>query len=316
MMKATSKPTRALALMLGLFFSGTAFAQPAVRAEVDVPDAWRYNAGVQYTGANFKSSISRKSAPETGLTFDADNAQMGGVGGRLSRSVVNYNNGNPKLTQTNQHLSGRMYQRNNTSGGRIIYRLDYLHVDNTDSTRLTDDVKTWAPKIGLLTAEGNMFVDLEYAQSSYNGGLRVKQFAPSVGFAFNDSYDWINFKSYLIRNNIAARAMNNTSYNALAITWTHYFGQTNTQWMPASISVGVVLGSRMYAVDTTNGSISNLSHINRNGFNVGANWKITRDTNFSFYAGSSTSREPGLQAGSSNISYRTTFANLGLSTAF
>ncbi|MFM9969834.1 MAG: hypothetical protein ACKVQK_15690 [Burkholderiales bacterium] len=303
----------ALLGLVPLGFSLQLYAQPSVRAEANTPNAWRYTGGIKYTGIDYKSSISRKDASETGLIFDADKAQQGGVGGGIARSTVNYNNGTPKLNQTNYNLSGRMYQRDNITGGRVIYRLDYLRADNNDPTRLTDDVKVWAPKLGLLTSKGNLFVDLEYARSSYQGGLRVKQLVPTVSFGMNNSYDWISLRPYLIRVSDSTRAMGKHATNGLDATWTHYIDKGTSPWMPSNFSLGAFLGSRIYAVNTDTGGISNLAHLNKNGINAGVNWKLMRDTNIGLYAGTAQYAEPGI---GSNQSYRTTYGNVTLTTNF
>lgn len=306
---------------LALAVSGTVTAQPAVQAQAPSvgaepiePNAWRYTAGVKQTGIRFKSSVSRKSASETGLIFDADNAQAGGVSGGFGRSNVNYSNGTPKLNQTNYNLSGRMYSRDAITGGKTIYRLDHLRADNNDATRLTDNVRAWAPKIGLVTDKGNLFVDLEYAQSRYEAGLKVRQFVPTIGFAMNDQYDWFSFRPYMIRINDATRAMGKRSTSALDATWTHYNPPSNSPWVPANYSVGAVLGTRIYAVNTETGSISNLAHLNKGGVNFGVNWRLVRDVNLGLYAGSSKNSEPNGVGITQN--YSAVYGNLTLTATF
>jgi hypothetical protein len=297
-----------------VFQPGISLAQPAVRADPGAPNAWKYTAGAKFTDIGYRKSISRSSASDLGLLFDADNAQRGGVGLGTSRSTVKYNNGTPTLNQTNYNFSGRLYGRDNITGGKLIYRLDHLRADNNDSTRLTDDVRVWAPKLGYLNSKGTLHVDLEYAHSKYNQGLKVRQYTPTLGFGLNDGFDWLSFRPTFVRLNDATRAMNKRSTNGLEGTWTHYLSQSNEWWKPASFSLGGFVGNRIYAVDTNTGGVTNLAHIGKTGGNVGLNFKVAREVNLGLYSGMQKYVEP-TATGAQN-SYRNIYTNLTLTANF
>ena len=67
-------------------------------------------------------------------------------------------------------------------------------------------------------------------------------------------------------------------------------------------------------MDTNIGAIANLGHIQKNGVNLGANWKVMRDVNFSINSGTASYTEPTATGGQQT--YRSTYGNLTLIANF
>ncbi len=309
----------------------------AVDASAQQANPWVFTGGASTTALSYKNAINRDSVAETGLVVDANSALEGGIGGGISRSTVKNKNGVATLNQTNKHLSGRTYQIQGMDGGKMTYRLDYLTADNNDSTRLTDDVKAWAPKLSYVNAKGDLILDFEYATTKYQQSLNVKQYAPKITWAVNDFYDYLSLKAVsqkIDTNGTPSRSMGLSAASSLEASWTHFNAKSSDQWIPSSYTVTAMTGKRMYYVNTDAGSISNLSHQTGQSLSFGANWTLAKDLFLSAMVGSGKHREDDTRTASVQIanpipglppltrtppngnSYTSTFINVGINAVF
>ena len=78
------------------------------------------------------------------------------------------------------------------------------------------DLKIVAPQISYTGLDEKFYLDLGYARSSYGeadalvGDLELDQFTPTLGFGFNESSDWLQFRGYLINVSNPSRAQGGT----------------------------------------------------------------------------------------------------------
>lgn len=291
----------------------SAYAQLKVDPEGPGASGWKTSVGGQMTEVRYSSSLSRYGVFERGVSVDADKAQRGGISAGFGSSRVSYNNGQQALDQDNVNIGGRLYQFV-SSGARITYRLDGLRSTNNDPTRLTDNVYALAPKIGYLNKAGTSYYDFGFVRSNYPGALEVKQYSPTLGFALNDSRDWLQFRPLYIRLSDSTRALGKGSTLGLEVSWSHFYGGAGG-WMPVSTYVGGFVGNKVYAVNPEAGSITNLGHVQRSALTLGASWKFMGKLDFNFYAGAGNADEPGFAAGTTN-SYTSRFVNLSVGGAF
>ena len=310
----------------------------AVDASAQQANPWVFTGGASTTALSYKNAINRDSVAETGLVVDANSALEGGIGGGISRSTVKNKNGVATLNQTNKHLSGRTYQIQGMDGGKMTYRLDYLSADNNDSTRLTDDVKAWAPKLSYVNAKGDLILDFEYATTKYQQSLNVKQFAPKITWAVNEMYDYLSLKAVSQKLNNGSgdpgRTMGMSGTTSLEASWTHFNAKSSEQWIPSSYTVTAMTGKRMYYVNTDAGSISNLNHYTGQSLSFGSNWTLAKDLFLSAMVGSGKHTEADTRPASVSIpnpipglppltrtpppfnSYSSTFINVGINAVF
>ncbi|MDO8595094.1 MAG: hypothetical protein Q7R45_00570 [Sulfuricaulis sp.] len=289
------------------------YAQVKVDPEGPSAAGWKTSVGYQMTGVRYSASLSRYRVFEKGVSIDVEHARYGGISGGSSSSRVSYNNGQPGLDQDNISIGGRVYQFV-SSGGRITYRLDGLRATSNDPTQLTDNVYALAPKIGYLNLAGTAYYDFGFVRTNYPGALEVKQYAPTLGFALNDSRDWVQFRPLFIRISDSTRALDKGSTSGLNVSWTHFYGGAGG-WMPVSTFAGGFVGNKVYAVDPEGGSIGNLGNVQRSALTLGASWKYMGVLDFSLFAGTGNVDEPGLVAGTTH-GYKSRFVNLSLSASF
>jgi hypothetical protein len=114
-----------------------------------------------------------------------------------------------------------------------------------------------------------------FSKSDYpnNSNLTVKQFAPTFGFAFNDSTDWLNIKAYLIKSSDKDLSQGEDSFSSVDVKWTHWLG-SNAILGIDNFSIGVLGGKRIFAVDNDALAVYNLADIQKGAASFGVTWKI------------------------------------------
>ncbi len=237
-----------------------------------------------YTNIGYDGSNARDHAAEYGIDIDGT---LGNIGLRTvySRSIVNYKLGIKELHQDNYFLRGS-YKFNNVAGGTLTTGLNYFYVTNTDNSQLTDSVKAYQPTVSYLNEAGNLSLDLSYAHSRYQnnptdpttGKMTVEQWAPGVGFALNDGYEWVQIRGYFINIKPSTvfdrmnRTQNHSRTSAVEVSWTHFLKPN--PFNLTSLGVSAVIGSRIYTVTGDSGGLSNLADTQKSAYSLSANWSL------------------------------------------
>jgi hypothetical protein len=213
------------------------------------------------------------------LYFDADYQDQASVSGGVTYTRLNLKAGLPTLNQTAGFASGRIHLTPALLPGRLSLRVDGHQINNDDTSNETDNVQAIAPQISFLDSSKSFYADLGYALSVYgnsaigNGSLTVQQWTPTIGFSFNQRYDWLQLRLYDIGVSNPLRAMHNNT-DAVEIKLTHHF-TPESPWLPYWVSVGGLVGRRMYAVDADTALVYNLADEQQGGGFVAAQWKLT-----------------------------------------
>ncbi|MBI5331669.1 MAG: hypothetical protein HZB71_13790 [Betaproteobacteria bacterium] len=234
---------------------------------------WSLNGEMNASGGTYSGSQLRDRVSGYGATLSADYLERGGLTLGLSRSFVKMKPGSNDIKQSSVFTSGRMHLTPDSLPGRLTLRLDLHKVDNDDVSRDTDEVSAYAPQVAWLSPDRQTYMDLGYAKSRYQNNLKVTQYTPTFGKGLNDGADWMQFRAYLIDMSNAARAQGKSATFALESKWTHWFGPKGPIGLD-NVRAGLLLGSRVYAVDPDGGSVSNLADSQRGDFNVAGEWKL------------------------------------------
>ncbi len=277
----------------------TAFSPPLFA------DTWVLKATPSITSGSYSGSQQRDKISEVGLMISGDYLEQGGVTVGYSNTQVNMKT-TSAIKQDNYVVSGRMNYFPDALTGRLTLRLDGYTVNNNDATGNTSNVTAYAPQISWLSSDGMLYADLGYAKSRYQNQLNASQFTPTIGFALNGGADWVQIRSYLISGLNPVRAANKSSTTALDANWTHYFAPEST-FAPSTMSLGVSMGEKIYAVDMDAQSVSNLADLSKGGATVGLGWNIAKDTKLFVLAGQTKYSDVALN---NNYKLNVGYANL------
>jgi hypothetical protein len=128
-------------------------------------------------------------------------------------------------------------------------------------------------RLSLRSDQGLLQADLGYALSSYHGNLALHQFTPTVGFGFNEQYDWVQLRGYIIHSSNSQRTEGKTNTYSLEGKWFHYFKPGALLGLDR-VQATVLAGKRIFAVDGDAGAVYNLADMQKGSLSLGANWKL------------------------------------------
>ena len=244
----------------------------------DSEGPWYVSVDVQALATEFGNSVARDSLGLAGAFLTADYLERAGVTVGFNRTQLHYADGSAVTRQNNAYLSGRWSLTPDWASGTLTLRLDAHAASNNEVQSGTDDVVVLAPTVSFLNFRETFYLDLGYAESSYGnlagpaGELTVRQWTPTIGFAFNDKYDWVQLRAYRIDLAGARRAQDEPRTSALELKWTHWIENRRALGID-SFRVAVLGGERMFPVDHDAAGLYNLADLQTGGFSVGAEWE-------------------------------------------
>ena len=276
--------------------------------------ALKLSAQGMYMG--YSGSPTRANLTSSGVLLDMQYLDRGGILAGGDYTTLRAKGAGQSITQNSAFVAGYVHMTPDSLPGRLTLRMDLLGVSNNDRTNETDQVRLWAPRLSYLSRGKSFYLDAGYADSRYGdsinparGTLHVKQWAPAVGFGFNQNADWLQFRLYDIRNTNALRSANKTRTTAVEASWTHYFKAGG--WMPELVQFGVLGGERMYAFDPDTQVVYNLTDLQKEGVTLGARWKLGGNTRLHLSTGHNRYESPA--AGTPATHYTGTYGYAGLS---
>ena len=192
--------------------------------------------------------------------------------GKLSLSLHSYQ-GSDRSGQT---TSGNTPPQSNSSNLRVSSFIDSLDIYN--------------PVLSFMNYRKTFYIDVPFSHSTYSSSdstidkLKVKQWSPAIGTAFNNQYDWIQLRAYSIDLSNDSRTPGIDHTNAYSLSWSHWFDkQPGTSLNQLTISV--LNGKRLYAVDHESRKIYNLTDMQTASLTIGAVWNKNTDSDWYMYFG-------------------------------
>ena len=189
---------------------------------------------------------------------------------------------------TQDAVAGRFqyYFYNDTLGGKITTQLVAYDISNDAPFTQVGGAQIISPKFVYTNYAKDLSLDFEYVWSSYsdNNDLIVHQFAPSIGFGFNNNLDWLHFKAYLIQSDNKFLTQGEESLASVAIKWTHGFSP-NALFGLDDLFIDVLAGERIFAVDNETFTVYNLEDVQQGSVLLGLGWRVGEDFDITAIAG-------------------------------
>ncbi|MGN7610759.1 hypothetical protein ACQZV8_01595 [Magnetococcales bacterium HHB-1] len=282
-----SKMARRTALLLGLTTS--ALSLPATAEEAK---DWYARLDLSGMYGAYQDSNLRSSVASQGVTLSLDYLEQWGITVGLKNSHVNFSpvssTSDPDINQLSFFASGRKIFTPDGLPGKLITRMDFHTINNDDGTGNTDNVDAFAPQIAFVDYGKRYYLDLGYAYSSYPNDFEVNQWAPTVGFAFNNAADWLQIRGYFISltdPNQINSAVDDTA--AVELKLTHWFDPSSPLKLD-SVQLGTLIGERVFAVDFDGAEVFNLADTQTGSYSLTGNWRLDDNLDLSLLLGYST----------------------------
>ncbi len=255
---------------------GCLLLSPALHAQ-----DWFYSVTPQAFYGDYGNSLQRNANYGTGFFANLDYKDRASLTVGYHYTYVDFKDGLNDIAQHGMYASQKLYFQPSETSGWFTLRLDGHYLTNNDPTNASDNVIVLAPQLSFLNHSKDMYFDVGYARSSYGNEvtsgqkLFVNQWTATVGLGFNDNYDWIQFRGYVVDPTNQYRSQGKSETLAGTVKATHYF-QPNPYYLH-SVYVDGLFGERIFGVDSDAAAVYNLSDVQKGSVSLGAKWMFSLD---------------------------------------
>jgi len=197
--------------------------------------------------------------------------------GKVTLSIDTYHEGkNSAVKKTSNNIPG--------PGGGMP------QTTSVTTERISNSLKIVNPVVSFMNYTKSLYADLGYAYSEYASSdteiekFNVKQWTPTLGFSFNDQYDWLIFRHYNIDLSNDSRSPGITKTSAYEIKLTHWVKNTDNSSLD-NLQFSFLTGDRLFTVDHDARKVYNLSDMQTAALSIGGNWKYKNKSSFYIYTG-------------------------------
>ncbi len=235
---------------------------------------WDIDIGLQSSLTNYSNSVVRKEKKASGFLLNADYLNTSGLTFVYQHSKIDYKLGIKAINQDNAFISFRHILRPDELNGLLTLKLSAFHIVNNDPDELTDHVNVVVPEISYLNYQRNLYLGLAYNHSSYPFQLIVRQWEPAIGIALNNDQNWLQLRGFFISTKQKNVSLYQKNTQALDISLTHFFDKNRL--LPLNhIKANVLIGERIFAVDSHTATVYNLSDIQRGSISLSLEFQLS-----------------------------------------
>lgn len=273
-------------------------------------DYYRYLTGI---GAYIKSDYLERRSYIIGINYN--NKQY--------KSSIN--NVPSRMIENVFYLGMKSNKYLDTIPGRLTFRLDgYLGQDNylglttntstkmsvsTNRVSVKDGFIIFNPVVSYLKNDKSLYMDLGYAISRYTSNdsskynvnimhpklniistsessddITIFQWSPTIGMGFDHAINWLQIRAYLIKYSSSNRVNYKKSTSAIEAKLTHWFAENHAYGLD-SISLNILGGQRIYAVDYDSYTLYNSADMQKNSIALGLKWILRSRLNLFMHYG-------------------------------
>ena len=287
----------------GLLLSITAYSQGS-------DDTWQNSVIPQMYWQGYADSIARDSAYNAGLYLVSEYLDSSKFRAGYNYTVVNLKD-DADITEHMFYLSGEHSMFPDMLPGKLIFRLDgyrgqstlEYNVDNppvivtvinmgggkkpggstttiisggSTTIKQSADITAFQPQLAFSNYAKTFYADIGYAYSKYEGTSKVEvdQFTPTIGFGWNDGYDWLQLRLYLIKIHGAALVFSDNQLESLETKYTYWFKDDSSTNMDF-VRLSLLAGERALAVDSDAGVIYSTADKQNGSLQASIQWKLS-----------------------------------------
>ena len=242
-------------------------------------DNYNFTANTQLLSSQYRDALSKESLSTQGLSLAADHLDRWQLSLGYNRTTVEFSEGINPTNQRELVAKWRHTFFKNAPGGKLNNQVSLYRIDNDDPTGNTDNVNALHWRLSHLNASSDLYLDTAFSFSSYPQDLTVWQWSPTVGLSLPwFSAQWFQLRFYAITPSEATLAQNYTRTTAFDVQWTRWLSPSSNWLWPHSIQLGLLGGTRMYAVDDDATSVYNNSAAQTGSLTVTVSWQLTDHT--------------------------------------
>ena len=239
---------------------------------------WYMSATASIAPGSYSGSVERNALLSAGVVLNADYLEDVSIAFSFNNATIDFVPAGGADPDINQNaIAGRVqyHAYSDWFNGKVTSQLTVHTISNDDATGATDGVTVIAPKIAYMNYRNDLYMSLEWVNSDYskNGNLAVSQITPSIGFSFNNTADWLTIRMDFISSNDSTLTQGDDSYASATATWIHWL-QPNAVLGINNVSLGLLVGERIFAVDNDAFAVYNLADVQTGALTLSAGWQF------------------------------------------
>ena len=264
-------------------------------------DIWQLKHTLQTYYQFYSSESDRSNSIAAGYFLSADYLDSGNITFGYNTTFVKFENNADDSGQF-FYLSGQKHLYPDSLPGKLSLRIDTYIGEETikfrDATASstsgpgnagkraislgsgivteTTDIDVYYLGSSFINYNKTFYADIGYARSEYDGSssIKVNQITPSIGFGWNDSYDWLQLRAYLIDADQQASSFNDDNFQALEAKYTHWYPQESRSKLEF-VRLSILSGERMLAVDPDAAAIYSIADIQQASVTGSMQWQFS-----------------------------------------
>lgn len=267
-------------------------------------ERWQLKSTLQTDFQIYSDTSARSNSFNAGYFLSADYLDTGNITFGYNSTFVEFENNADDSGQF-FYLSGQRHLYADSLPGKLSLRFDtYLGEESIkfrDSTASptsssgnagkraislgsgiiteTTDIDAYFLGSSFIDYRKTFYGDIGYARSEYDGSssIKVNQITPSIGFGWNESYDWLQLRAYLIDIDQQTSSFDDDNFKALEAKYTHWYaegGRSNLEF----IRLSILSGERMLAVDPDAAAIYSIADIQQASVTGSMQWRFSANT--------------------------------------
>lgn len=144
----------------------------------------------------------------------------------------------------------------------------------------TNDIVVVYPQISYMNYKKTFYADVGYAGSRYRyndnqaENVDVDQWTATVGFAWNNQFDWLQTRVFSMHLSNGAQTGGETSGGALELKWTHWFSINAAEGVD-NITTSLMAGKRFFTVDPDSHVVFSISDQQTASISLAVQWKMS-----------------------------------------
>ena len=277
------------------------------------PHDWLVSNELFSTVSAYQSSDTRDGFVNAGIYVDSQYLDSAGFGIGYTYGQVFGVTDEFDITENTFLASGNFNYHADSLSGKVGFRADYYGIDDSNSytTRttvpgpggmgggssvvtttfeFTNIINVVFSQVSYIDYKKTFYLDIGYAFSSYDFAdvtvrdIDVDQWTPALGFGWNEKYDWLQARLYIINLSNGDSTAGVTSYESVDLKWTHWFKPGMVLNMD-SFTAGLLIGEREFAVDPDARIVYSVGHKQTGTASINAVWKINESSKIMLYYG-------------------------------
>ena len=251
---------------------------------------WYVDATADAKAGRYSDSILRDNFYSASVWLNIDYLDEYSFAFAYNNLTINFKDadaGSGEFDITQDAFTGQFqyYFYNDALAGKITTQLVAYRLINNSPATMAGNVSIIAPKLAYMHYDKDLSMDIEYVWSGYaNSNLVIQQFAPAIGFGFNQNSDWLEFKAYLITSNDKNLSQGEDLLTSARVKWKHWL-DPGAIFGVDSFFIDALAGQRIFAVDNETYTVYNLEDIQQASVLLGFGWRPGEDFDISAVAG-------------------------------